>query len=171
MSKLSKPVHMVLIADDAYRVAMLRRLMRRLGVSGQLKRLAPTAKAKAYLQRQTPFENAPLPDLVLFDLAELRHCDRRLLSALVFGERRTTAPVVLLTSPATEAMLENGELDSGNATMFSPRKLKSFLTQLAGRHSDDFLKALTTLYQYGPILARQPARFLDSRAREVAICA
>ena len=163
MSDLDQNLDVLLIADDSYRVAMLRQAMQQHGLSCTIRRLDQTKKASAYLKRMQPYENSPTPDLVLFDLAEPDDTAVDLLREVAFGERRSEAPVVLLTSPASEPMLESGEVDEGQSTMFAPRSLQTFLQKLVGSRRAGFLRALKTLYQYGPILARQPRHFLEKR--------
>lgn len=156
-----KPLDMVLLSEDTYRVAMLRQLMLSVRIDGTLRRLGFSSKASAYLQSRTPYEETSLPDLVLFDLAEVQENSKDLLRSIAFGRQRTPVPVVLLTSPATESLLQAGDIDGGEATMFSPHTLTTLLKKLAGQRQPGFLKALSTLYEYGPILARQPTRFLQ----------
>lgn len=158
---------LLLVADDAYRVAMLRRVMQQVGLSCTIRRLGLTKKASAYLGRLKPYENSPLPDLVLFDIAESDPATIEIARDVAFGKRRSQVPVVLLTSPASETLLDSGEFDGGETTMFSPRTLETFLKKLVGRRRNGFLRALCTLYQYGPILARQPIHFLE-RSEEPA---
>jgi len=159
--KADRNLDLLLIADDPYRVAMLRRAMRHAGLNCTIRRLGQTKKASAYLGRVSPYENSALPDLVLFDIADFDSSTVDIAKDIAFGERRSKVPVVLLTSPASETLLESGELDGGATTMFSPRTLETFLKKLVGRRRYGFLRALSTLYQYGPILARQPLNFLE----------
>jgi len=163
MSDDTKNLDVLLIADDSYRVAMLRQAMQQSGLNCTIRRLDQTKRASAYLKRLQPYEHSPRPDLVLFDLAEPDPRSIELLRDVAFGNRRSEVPVVLLTSPASEPLLESGEIDDGEATMFSPRSLQTFLKKLVGRRRSGFLRALKTLYQYGPILARQPDHFLEKR--------
>ena len=161
MSDAEKTLDVMLIADDAYRVAMLRQCMRKSGLSCTIRRMGASKKASAYLNRRQPYDKSPMPDIVMFDLAETDPQTIDVLQDVAFGEQRSSVPVVLLTSPSTEPMLESGEIDDGQATMFSPRSLPNFLKKLTGNRRRGFLRALRTLYEYGPILARQPAHFLD----------
>lgn len=163
MSNAEKTLDVMLIADDAYRVAMLRQCMRTSGLSCTIRRMGASKKASAYLNRRQPYEKIPMPDIVMFDLAEMDPQMIDILQDVAFGEQRSSVPVVLLTSPSSESLLESGEIDEGRATMFSPRSLPTFLQKLTGRRRRGFLRALRTLYEYGPILARQPAHFLERR--------
>lgn len=160
-TKANNNLDLLLIADDAYRVAMLRDAIRKAGLNCTIRRLGQTKKASAYLGRVKPYENTPLPDLVLFDIADSDPSTVSIAKDIAFGKRRSEVPVILMTSPASESLLESGELDGGKATMFASRALETLLGKLVGRKRHGFLRALATLYQYGPILARQPARFLE----------
>lgn len=151
----------VVIADDSYRIALLRRAVREAGVACTIYRVPLTTGARAFLKPRSPNGTATQPDLVLCDFASTDASACRTVRAVAFGSQRSPVPVVLLTSKATEELLDKGELDEGEATMFSPRPLDFVMRKLAGDDRRTFLRALETLYQYGPILARQPDVFLE----------
>lgn len=155
------PITMVLIADDSYRIALLRRAVRDAGVACTIYRVPLTTGAPAFLKPKAPDGTAAAPDLVLCDFASIDANVCRTVKAVAFGSQRSPVPVVLLTSKASEDLLDCGELDEGAATMFSARPLQFVLQKLAGDGRQAFLRALATLYQYGPVLARQPDSFLD----------
>lgn len=154
------PLTIVLIADDTLSIAMLRRAVRAAGIACTLHRVPPTAGARAFLRPKTPGGARTAPDLVLCDFAATDAASCSTVRAVAFGRQRSPAPVVLLTTDASEAVLESGELDGGKATMFAARPLPFILGKLGGEGRRAFLGALTTLYQYGPILARHPRAFL-----------
>lgn len=155
------PITIVLIADDSYRIALLRRAVRDAGVACTIYRIPLTTGARAFLKPKAPDGTAATPDLVLCDFATTEAGVCRTVQAVAFGSQRSDVPVVLLTSEASENLLDSGELDEGAATMFSARPLEFVLRKLAGDGRRAFLRALATLYQYGPVLARQPDVFLD----------
>ena len=158
-----KELDVLLIADDVYRVAMLRESMRQQGLTCTIRRMDPTRKASACVRRLKPYEKSPRPDLVLFDIADPSEATIDVLREVAFGARRSEVPVILLTSPTSEPLLEGGAIDGGEATMFSPRSLGSIVAKLADQRRPAFLEALGTLYEYGPILARLPDVFLERR--------
>lgn len=155
-------LEILLVADDAVRVSLLRRSMRANGLSCNTRRVGYGKKALAYLRRHSPYQTTPAPHLVLIDLAEQSDAARELVQQMAFGKRRSPIPVVLLSSPAAEVLLESGELDGGEATMFTARALDSFFRKLVGQRRAGFLKALATLYEYGPIILRLPEAFVES---------
>lgn len=155
------PLSIVLIADDGYRTALLRRAIRDAGVTCDLRRVAMTTGARAFVKRKRSDGSYAAPDLVLCDFAEVDGGTCRTVRSLAFGSQRCEVPVILLTSRDSEALLDRGELDDGEATMFSARPLDFLVRKLAGNGREAFLRALETLYRYGPVLARQPRQFLD----------
>lgn len=152
----------LLLADNMRRTSMLRSNLQLSQLNCKIKRIGHNEKATAYIRQRQLEQGGALPDLILFDFAESRPKTLALARDIAFGEQRSPKPVVLMTSPETESLLESGELDGGEATMFTARALDTFLGKLVGRKRRGFLRALDTLYQYGPILARLPADYLDS---------
>ncbi len=149
-------LEILLIADDAVRIAALRQRMTQSGVRCSLHRVGFGNQASAYLNRRTPYQNAARPDLVFCDLAELTSDALELVRATAIGPGRASAPVVLLTSAGSEQRVEAGEIDGGESTMFVARALETFLRKLADARREAFLRALQTLYGYGPIIVRLP---------------
>ena len=152
----------LLLADDAKRITMLRRSFRDNGLTCRINRLGLGKKAADFLHRQPPERPEMLRKLVLFDFAEASPQTLDLARDVAVGQDRSPCPVVLMTSPDTESMLEAGELDDGEATMFKARTLDTFLQKLVGGRRQNFLEALLTLYQYGPILARLPDEIVET---------
>lgn len=165
------PLTIVLIADDSYRIALLRRAVRDAGVACTIYRVPLTTGARAFLKPRSPNGAPTQPDLVFCDFATTDGNVRRTVQAIAFGKQRSPVPVVLLTSTASEELLDSGELDDGKATMFSARPLDFVIGKLAGDERLAFLHALATLYQYGPVLARQPDVFLDRGDHDVELSA
>ncbi|NNC76743.1 MAG: hypothetical protein HKN77_02200 [Woeseiaceae bacterium] len=158
----STPLQILLIADDKFRIAMLRRAIRDTDLKCSITRLAQTHTARAFLNSKQLTEGKQRPDLVLLDMGNDDASALKTASAVALGPGRSPVPVVLLTSAVTEALLQSGELDDGKSTMFSSRPLPLFLEKLAGGSRQGFLQALETLYQYGPVLARLPEHFFRS---------
>ncbi len=152
----------VVVARDSCRYAKLREAMQAAGLHGTIRRLAPTRKTYSYLARTRPARSSPPPDLAFFDLADPRPEALDIARKMVCDKYRSRVPLVILTSPESESLIASGELDEGRTTMFSARPLESFIAKLAPRGRNGFLRALATLYQYGPLLARLPLRMLEN---------
>ena len=168
MSLTSEPMTILLVANNSYRIAMLKRLMHTIGLECRLQVVEQSIIAGAYLRRVEPYDRTPVPNLVLYDFADPNEQSVAVVKDIAFGERRSNTPVALLTSPASTHMLDSGEIDGGKAVMFSPCSLASFLEKLVGKKRNAVLRAVGTFYQYGPFLIRQPDEFLgltDDTAR------
>lgn len=160
-STSEQKLELALIADDAYRIAMLHEAIRQAGLKCTVRRLAGKTETLAYLASKKNLRQSPHPVVVLFDFAEINARAMKFAKRLAFGPKRSRVPVIFLTSEDSESVLSRGDIDGGEATMFSPRSLASILNKLSDERRHGFLKAVTTLYRYGPILARQPRQVLD----------
>lgn len=158
--RADKTLNILLLASDAYRVSMLRRSMRQAGLCADIERLDLTAKP-AVIARACSGRTGAAPDLVFIDLADTVPAALKTVREVAFGDRASSIPVVLLTSPDAETLLERGELDDGAATMFSARALDTFLAKLVGRRQAPFMRAIGILYAYGPILVKLPDAILE----------
>lgn len=160
MSLPRESLTILLIANNSYRIAMLKRMMCATGLECRLQVVEQSSIARARLRRVAPYNRSPLPDLVMYDLADPGEQSVAIVKDIAFGEHRSRTPVALLTSPTSERLLDNGEIDGGKAIMFSPRSLAPFLEKLVGPKRNAVLRAVRTFYQYGPFLIRQPDDFL-----------
>lgn len=163
MAQARKTLRILLIARNGYRIAMLKQAMHKSGVECHLQIIEQSKIAAACLRGVKPYDKVPAPDLVMVDFGSPGVESIARVRDIAFGERRSTVPVVLLTGPVTARMLDDGDIDGGDAIMFSPHSLVPFLSKLAGKKRDTVVAAVGILYQYGPFLIRQPDEFLDYR--------
>lgn len=154
MKVSTKEINLVLIASDSGRSSTLRDAMARCGVDGVIRRIDPGEPAVDCALQQGPYSQKSLPDLFFVDFTAPDEATISVLQAIAFGERRTAVPVVLITSPHSQELLDNGTLADDSAVMFSPTSLSSFMRKMKLDKRPTFFKALRTLYQYGPILVR-----------------
>lgn len=171
MQVVDKGVDLVLIADNPGRASMLRDTMQRTGINGVIRRLAPGAAAIDCARKAGAYRQKELPDLILFDFANPNDVNTSVLRDLAFGKERSRVPVVLLTSPVSQQLLDTGDVDGDKAVMFSPTSLTSFVRKMRGARRKSFFKALDTLSQYGPILVRTPRAFLQVGHDNMALSA
>lgn len=157
MRMSTKEIDLVLIAHDASHASVLRDAMARCGVEGVIRRIEPGEPAVNCARQQGPYREKPLPDLFFMDFTDPTEASIAVFKSIAFGEQRTTAPVVLITSPHSQELLDNGTLTDDSAVMFSPTSLPSFMRKMKLEKRPSFFKALHTLYQYGPILVRSSA--------------
>ena len=148
-----KILKIVLVSEQSIRVAGLKNELARAGVDANLILKPPNHSTAALLRRFT--ESKAQPDcLVLIDFTEDSVLSRRMLKSIAFGDKRCRAVVGVLTAPDTEELLESGEIDGGEATMFSPTEIGVLARKLAGRACQEVLHSMSILNQYGPILIR-----------------
>lgn len=164
-------VELVLIAEDPQRAAMLRDTMRKHGINGVIRRLAPSAAAVDCARHAGPYAKRGLPDLIVFDYSDPTEHNSSILRDIAFCNERSSVPVVLLTSPWSQDLLDTGDVDGDTAVMFSPTSLVSFVRKMQASKRKSFFQALHTLYQYGPILVRVPDAFLQHGQHSMAMSA
>lgn len=159
VSKRDKGVELVLIADRADRAAMLRDTMRKSGINGVIRRIAPSQAAIECARKSGAYKDKAPPDLIIFDYSDPTEKNTAVLRDIAFCNDRSRIPVVLLTSTVSQDLLDTGEVDGDSAVMFSPTSLVSFVQKMQDNKRSAFFRALHTLYQYGPILVRMPRNF------------
>lgn len=157
MQTANKGVNLVLIADDPDCASRLRDTMEETGINGVIRRLAAGNSAIDCARKSGAYRQKELPDLILFDYADPNERNTAILRAIAFSNERASVPVVLLTSPRSQNLLDMGDVGGDEAIMFSPTSLTSFISKMKNGKRPSFFKALKTLYQYGPILVRAPA--------------
>ena len=171
MQESRTELNLVLIADDPLSAVMLRDAMQESGINGVIRRLGPGTPAIECARQTGAYSHKPPPDLILFDYSVPAEHNTGVLREIAFGSRRARVPVVLLTSPASQDLLDNEEIDCNGAVMFSPTSLASFIRKLGIGKRQAFFRALDTLYQYRPILVRTPAAYLCHGHGEMALSA
>lgn len=157
-------INLVLISDDPGRAAMLQGEMERVGLEGIIRRIAPGRGAVNCARKSGAYREKSPPDLIFFDFSDPGEKNAALLADIAFGEDRARVPVVVLTNSRSLGVLDSGEVGDSNAIMFSPTNLPSFVGKMKNGQRATFLRALDTLYQYGPILVRLPERSSDYQA-------
>ena len=124
---IDRKIDLVLIADRADRAGMLHDIMRRAGVSGIIRRLPPSGSVVDCARQSGPYREKRLPDLFVIDFANPGRQTIETLRKIAFGRDKAPVPVVVLTSPESQVLLDSGEIDGGNSVMFAPTALSSFV--------------------------------------------
>lgn len=171
MRMSAQDINLVLIAEDATRASLLRDTMARFGVNGVIRRIGPGEPAVNCARQRGPYCEKPLPDLFFLDFTDPTEESISVLKAIALGDERTPVPVILMTSPNSQHLLDNGNLAGDSAVMFSPTSLPSFIRKMRSDKRGAFFKALRTLYQYGPILVRPPDSALHCNSGLTALSA
>lgn len=141
-----------LVSDESYRLCCLHNELRTTGLKANLRLKKPGHATASRLRRLDPEKAGP--ELIIIDFTVDQLMSRRMLKSIAFGENRSRMALAVLTRPATEMVLDSGEVDGGEATMFSPTSIDTLFAKLAGPDSDAMLRSISVLNQYGPVLIR-----------------
>ena len=156
MTENEKDINLVLIGDDPGCANKIRESLQVAGISGVIRRVTPGERAVECARRKGSFGAADSPDLILFDYEEPDEDKTTVLNEIAFCPERARIPVVLLTSPESQELIDSGDVGDEKAVMFTPTSLTSFIDKMRNGHREIFLKAVRTLYEYGPILVSMP---------------
>ncbi len=156
MTENEKDINLVLIGENPGCANMIRESLQVAGISGIIRRVTPGERAVECARRKGSFQAADTPDLILFDYEKPDDDKTTVLNEIAFCADRTRIPVVLLTSPESQKLINNGDVGDEKAVMFTPTSLTSFVDKMRNGHREVFLKAVRTLYEYGPILVSMP---------------
>lgn len=171
MQRMKDDINLVLIADRPGRARLLHDLMRDEDVSGTIRRITPGDRAIHRVRQTGEFRHTALPDLFFFDFSNPDKLKISVLREIAFGQNKSSVPVVVLTSPESEALLDSGDIDGGKAVMLTPTSLTACIHRLRSSKRKEFFKAIGIFYEFGPILVRTPERVLTQESLEDAISA
>ena len=153
-----------LIGEDRRRLALLRQEIQQRGPSCRIRTLN-AAQALIAPSTGSGKDSVGAADLLIVDFAGPETARLSWIHALAIGARRTRIPVVILTSGGSENLLRCSVSNDADVTMFSPTTLSAFMRGLQQTQSRFFMKALYTLYDFGPILVRLPDSALPKSER------
>lgn len=156
MTANENAIHLVLIGDDPGCANTIRETLEVAGISGTIRRVRPGERAVKCARRRGSYKGADRPDLIFFDYENPDEDKTTVLNEIAFCAERAEIPVVLLTSPESQELIDNGDVGDDKAVMFTPTSLSSFVGKMRNGHREKFLKAVRTLYEYGPILVSMP---------------
>lgn len=112
-------------------------------IRNQLHVVSDGVDAMAFLRKESPYENAPTPDLVLLDLNLPRMDGREVLANIKSDENLRLIPVVVLTtSEAQEDVVRSYSLHA-NAYVSKPVDFERFIQVV--RQIDDFFVSVVRL--------------------------
>lgn len=160
MPSANDTMNLLLISDNSEKAAMLTQTMEQLGLSGEIRTMRPTRSAVAYARRSGRYRGATAYDFILFDFSEPSENSLSIVADVAFGPNRPAAPVILLTSPGSECLLDSDNLQSGDSSMFAPTSLSCFLKKMRQHSRHRFLRALSVMSDLGPVLVRLPGFYM-----------
>jgi two-component system, chemotaxis family, response regulator Rcp1 len=123
----ARPIEILLVEDNPGDARLTREALREGRVRNRLHHARDGIEALAFLNRQAPFHDVPVPDLILLDLNLPRKDGREVLAELKQDRRLRLIPVVVLTtSEAEQDILRTYELHA-NCYITKPVDLEKFL--------------------------------------------
>lgn len=138
-----KPIDILLVEDDPGDVLMTREALEHHKVSNTLHVVSDGVEAIGFVRRETPYEDAPTPGLILLDLNLPRRNGQEVLAELKQDPDLRQIPVVVLTtSKADEDILRSYNLHA-NAYITKPVDFDRFVEVV--RKIDDFFLTVVTL--------------------------
>lgn len=138
-----QPISVLLVEDDPGDVVLVTEAFEHNKVSNVLHTVQDGVEALAFLRREAPYEDAPVPDLVLLDLNLPRKDGREVLEEVKDDERLRRIPVVVLTtSKAEEDVLRSYDLHA-NAYVTKPVDFERFIEVV--RQIDEFFVSVVKL--------------------------
>ena len=138
-----KPIAVLLVEDDPGDVVLVTEAFEHNKVSNRLHTVSDGVEALQFLRQESPYEDAPVPDLVLLDLNLPRKDGREVLAEVKEDERLRRIPVVVLTtSKAEEDVLRSYDLHA-NAYVTKPVDFDRFIEVV--RQIDEFFISVVKL--------------------------
>ena len=138
-----KPIAVLLVEDDPGDVVLVTEAFEHNKVHNELHTVQDGVEALAFLRQEAPYEDAPVPDLVLLDLNLPRKDGRQVLEEVKADERLRRIPVVVLTtSKAEEDVLRSYDLHA-NAYVTKPVDFDRFIEVV--RQIDEFFVSVVKL--------------------------
>lgn len=151
---------LTMVSENSCQIASLKRDVMGAGLDADLRLKVAGHSAAASLRRIKA--DVEKPHIVFLDFTEDTLLSRRMLRSIAFGEKRSAAILAVMTLPKTEALLQSGEVDGGEATMFSATSMSNVLQKLAGPSPQQMLHSLAVLNRFGPVLVSVPEYYASS---------
>ena len=138
-----KPIDILLVEDDPGDVVLITEAFEDNKVANRLHTVQDGVEALQFLRREAPYENSPVPDLILLDLNLPRKDGREVLTDVKNDSELRRIPVVVLTtSKAEEDVLRSYDLHA-NAYVTKPVDFERFIEVV--RQIDEFFVSVVKL--------------------------
>jgi len=145
MKSDARPIHILLVEDNAADVRLTREALHEGKVRNSLTVARDGAEAMRILRREGEFAGVARPDLVLLDLNLPRKDGREVLAEIKADDELKRIPVVVLTTSSAEVDILNSYSLHANCYITKPVDLEQFVTVV--RSIDDFWLTVVRLPQ------------------------
>jgi CheY-like chemotaxis protein len=132
MSTATSTVEILLVEDNPSDVFLTRRVIKDCRMPNRLSVARDGVEALLFLNREEPFRDAPLPDLILLDLNLPRKNGRELLLEIKNDDRFKHIPVVVLTTSNTDADIMRAYQSHANCYIVKPVDMNQFVEVIRG---------------------------------------
>jgi CheY-like chemotaxis protein len=127
LNSSGKAVEVLLVEDNPGDVRLTQEALREGKVNTALSVVSNGVEALAFLRKESPYEQAPRPDLILLDLNLPRKDGREVLSELKGDESLRQIPVVVLTTSRAEEDISRAYDLHANCYVPKPVDLDQFI--------------------------------------------
>jgi CheY-like chemotaxis protein len=126
MSTRTPLLQVLVVDDDLGDVALMENAFADHSVHSKLHHVADGAQALAFLRRESPYGDAPRPDLILLDLNMPRVDGRQVLTRIKADDDLKSIPTVVLTTSAADSDIFSSYTAHANAYVTKPIDLDDF---------------------------------------------
>ncbi len=163
MTDQQRRVNILLIQNQATTLSTVQHSLESNQTRCRLQMIGVCSATLAYLRRDKPYCDTPVPDLVLFDMSDASPTSVSVVKAIKADKQCQSLPMVLLTSEDSEDEVVKLVSKRGKENAFSPVDLDSFIKALNSFKPDRFMHAVSLLENFGFVLVRMPGTPAISR--------
>ncbi len=121
-----RPLNILLVEDNDDDVLLTKHAFKNAEVAVEFHVARDGHEALQRLRRESPYQDAPLPNIILLDLNMPRMDGRQLLAELKRDERLRVIPTVVLTTSSAEEDVSIAYRQHANSYMIKPIDLHEF---------------------------------------------
>lgn len=154
MNEEGNRLNILLVEDAPGQSELIRSALERSGNRCNLHTVGSGAHTIKYLRGEGPYAAAPKPDLVFLDATNCESSQTKIFDQVHADTNSREIPLVLLTSPESEQMIDETYNQTDDNVVFSAIELDSFLKTMRARTPERFLDAVTLIQKLGFVLVR-----------------
>lgn len=122
----ARPIDILLVEDNATDVVLTREVFAEARVPNEVHVARDGVEALAFLRRESGYEAAPTPDVILLDINMPRMSGLEFLATLKSDAQLRHIPVIMLTTSAAEGDVARSYQLHANAYITKPIDFKAF---------------------------------------------